>query len=70
MKKAILFSFLVSGLLFAKDPQQLSSRERIALRTSSPPVHTAGMRGKHMKSRQDRVVSDKTTINAFVPVGK
>ena len=69
MKKAILFSLMVSGLLFGKDPQQLSGRERIALRTASPPVHT-GMRHKHKTARMDRVVADKTTINAFVPVGK
>lgn len=73
MKLAILFSCLACGLLFGSnknDPQHLSGRERIALETSSPRVHIAGRRHKHMKAREDRVVSDKNTVNAFVPVGK
>ena len=74
---AILTSLLASGLLMGHDvSQKLSRNERIALETSSPRVHV----GKMHKNSEDqngnmtrngyRVVKDKHTINAFVPVGK
>lgn len=75
MKNVILYSLLAGGLLFGSDhvtksdrmmgDNHVSGRERVALRTSSPSVH---VRGKH--HAKDRVTTDKTTINAFVPVGK
>lgn len=79
MKSAILCSFLASGLLFAHNHKttmnqsteetaqvqgHLSGNDRIALRTSSPPVK---LDAKHSANR---VVTDKRTINAFVPPGK
>lgn len=71
MKTALLFSFMACGLLFASDdPQHLSGQEKIALRTSSPAVHTGRHKNKNAKGRADRVVSDKSTVIAFVPVGK
>ena len=79
MKHAILLSLVAaSGLLFANDMntqkmdshQKISGRERIALETSSPRVHVAKKNHESKSGRMDRVVSDKTTVNAFVPVGK
>ena len=72
MRYAILLSFVASGLMFGhdRDPQKLSGNERIALETSSPRVHVAKKNHENKKARMDRVVSDKTTVNAFVPVGK
>ena len=76
MRTALFLSFVTaSGLLFANDmnskmdTQKISGRERIALETSSPRVHVA-RKNHENKGRTDRVVSDKTTVNAFVPVGK
>ena len=75
MKFGLLLSFVASGLLFghtavkSEDTStKISGRERIALETSSPRVHVS--RRDMKKGRMDRVVSDKTTVNAFVPVGK
>ena len=71
MKKVLLGSLLVSGLLFAQDvpkKQRLSGNEKEALNTQSPRVHT-----KHHKkntARTDTVTKDKHTINAYVPNGK
>lgn len=81
MKSALLCSFLATGLLFGHTHRtinqstdqmsqvqgHLSGYDRVALRTSSPPVHLGG---KHAKHAADRVVTDKRTINAFVPSGK
>jgi hypothetical protein len=47
---------------------KISGDERLALATSSPPVRLKAHR--HMNKKGDVVVSDKTTVNAFVPVGK
>lgn len=78
MRYAIIFSLLASGSVFAhhRDNNQtttkLSGREVVALETSSPRVHVGKMR-KHRENsemQQYNVVADKTTINAFVPVGK
>ena len=50
---------------------RLSNNERIALESQSPRVHPARMH-KHQKAsrRMDQVVSDKQTVNAFIPYGK
>jgi hypothetical protein len=76
MKKVLLGSLLAGGLLFAAknndvDTTRVSSNERIALASQSPRVHTARMR-RHQKAqrRVDQVVSDKRTVNAFIPYGK
>jgi hypothetical protein len=80
MKRAILFSLIASGAIFAAvqnnnenstQGPKLSANERVALESSSPRVHL----GKAHKHETDirpgyRVVKDKNTINAFVPVGK
>ena len=72
MRYAILLSLAAGGLLMASNPHHISGNERMALETSSPRVHLASSRHhKTSKSgRVDRVESDKTTIEAFVPVGK
>lgn len=75
MKKVLLGSLLASGLLFAAKNNdvtttRVSSNERIALESQSPRVHPARMH-KHQKARRmDQVVSDKRTVNAFIPYGK
>ena len=49
---------------------KLSENARIGLATQSPRVHVA-KRHKHEKARrEDRVVADKHTVNAFIPYGK
>ena len=80
MKKLLVIgSFLATGLLCAKP--QLSSYERVALETSSPRVHLAKTHHKSKKVQSEgemqnsakegyRVEKNKTTIVAFVPVGK
>lgn len=74
MKRALITSLLASGFLFAQT--KLPENQREALRTQSPAVHTKRMKHRHNKSAEetartgDRVVSDKHTINAFVPYGK
>jgi len=72
MRYAILLSFVASGLMFGHDhkPNKISGDERIALETSSPRVHVAKKNSEDKGKRADRVVTDKTTINAFVPMGK
>jgi hypothetical protein len=70
MRLILLTCLLTTGLLFAAKHstianQNLSGFERQALRTQSPRVHLS----MH-KRMPDRVVKDKHTINAFVPVGK
>jgi hypothetical protein len=75
MKKVLVGSLLASGLLFAAKHDEvttrLSANERIALATQSPRVHPARTH-KHEKAnrRMDQVVSDKHTVNAFIPQGK
>ena len=86
MKKTlILGTLLASGLLFAKSNDtskvnSLSYFERMSLETQSPRVHTKGME-KHKKYDSEGVaknqtrpgyttVSDKSTVNAFIPDGK
>ena len=76
MKKVLLGSLLAGGLLFAAKNNEvtttrLSGDERIALASQSPRVHPARMH-KHQKAtrRMDQVVSDKETVNAFIPYGK
>ena len=77
MKKALmLVPFLATSLLMAND-NRLSGNERIALETSSPRVHLAKY---HKKSKEDniadagkagyRIEKNKTTIVAYMPVGK
>ncbi len=49
---------------------KLSEDARIGLATQSPRVHVA-KKHKHEKARrEDRVVADKHTVNAFIPYGK
>jgi phosphoribosylamine-glycine ligase len=84
MKKTLIVgSLLASGLLLAKDKEtvnRLSYFERQGLETQSPRVHTKGME-KHKRYDKEgvaknqiregyRVVSDKQTVNAFIPEGK
>jgi hypothetical protein len=71
MKKAIVSTLLATGLLLAAKPdstatdQKLSGNQKVALETQSPRVHVR----KHSK-KSSRVVSDKHTINAYVPSRK
>lgn len=76
MKKILLGSLLASGLLFAAKNNDVTTNrvsydERLALESQSPRVHPARMH-KHQKAerRMDQVVSDKGTVNAFIPYGK
>jgi hypothetical protein len=76
MKKVLLGSLLASGLLFAArnndvTTDRVSYDERLALESQSPRVHPARMH-KHQKAerRMDQVVSDKQTVNAYIPYGK
>ena len=68
MTKAIVTTLLAAGLMFAAKgdkmagDQKLSANQRVALETQSPRIHV----GKHHKKHaQDRVVTDKRTINAY-----
>jgi hypothetical protein len=75
---------MASGLVFGahrvdSNDNHLSEFDRIALKTSSPRVHIGHRHHKDIMRRNedgtmvrtgDRVTTDKTTINAFVPVGK
>jgi len=80
MKRTLIASFFACGLLFAADKvttDQLSGNERIALETQSPRVHTRGMdkhkrydnegRAREAVNHGYRVVSDKTTVVAYIP---
>ena len=84
MKKNIVIgSLLASGLLLASDQvtvNRLSYFERQGLESQSPRVPTKGME-KHKRYDKEgvakkqirdgyRVVSDKKTVNAFIPEGK
>jgi len=78
MSKVLLTSLLAGGSLFGHNyvsVNRLSSTDRDAVRTQTPIVKTQGMK-KHSKNNKKsvlpgyRVVSDKNTINAFVPLGK
>jgi hypothetical protein len=76
MKKVLLGSLLAGGLLFAAKnndvtTDRVSFNERIALESQSPRVHPARVH-KHEKAnrRMDQVVSDKHTVNAYIPQGK
>jgi len=84
MKRVLLFSLMASGLVFGAhratpSDNHLSEFDRVALKTSSPRVHIGHRHHKDIMMRNedgtmvrsgDRVTTDKTTINAFVPVGK
>ena len=84
MKRVLLFSLMASGLVFGShratpSDNHLSEFDRVALKTSSPKVHIGHRHHKDIMMRNedgtmvrtgDRVTTDKTTINAFVPVGK
>jgi len=81
MKKVLLGSLLASGLLFggkhndattrvSTDETRVSSNERIALESQSPRVHPARKHKHQTARRMDQVVSDKQTVNAFIPYGK
>lgn len=84
MKRVLLFSLMASGLVFGADraasnENHLSQGDRVALKTSSPRVHIGHRHHKDIMMRNedgtlvrtgDRVTTDKTTINAFVPYGK
>ena len=70
MRLILLTCLLTTGMCFAAKHsrmtnQNLNGFEREALVTQSPRIHLKGHKG-----RMDRVVKDKHTINAFVPVGK
>lgn len=70
MRKLFVGSLVAGGLLFAADQPQnrMSSLTREALETQSPRVHLK--MHKHKTLPPDRVVSDKTTINTYIPYGK
>jgi hypothetical protein len=82
-KKIVIGSLLASSLLLASDQvtvNRLSSFERQGLESQSARVHTKGME-KHKRYDKEgvakkpirdgyRVVSDKKTVNAFIPEGK
>ena len=72
MKKLVLVALAASGILLCQTNQtgKISGFEREALETQSPPVHPGSKHHKSNKHRTDRVVSDKQTINAYIPVGK
>jgi len=77
MKKVFLGSLLVAGMTFAQDQtkvDKVSGNERQGLATQSPRVHVAKNRRHHKKgytnARTDHTVSDKKTVNAYVPQGK
>ncbi|HTA71999.1 MAG TPA: hypothetical protein VK776_27135 [Bryobacteraceae bacterium] len=76
MKKVLLGSLLAGGLLFAAKnndvtTDRVSYNERLALESQSPRVHPTRMH-KHEKAnrRMDQVISDKRTVNAYIPYGK
>jgi hypothetical protein len=78
MSKVLVTLLLVGGSLFGQDyvrVNRLSTTDRDAVRTQNPMVKTQGMK-KHPKNNKKsvvpgyRVVSDESTINAFVPLGK
>ena len=75
MKKVLLGSLLAGSLLFAAKNNEATTRisgnERLALETQSPRVHPARVHKHQNKTRRmDQVVSDKHTVNAFIPQGK
>jgi hypothetical protein len=84
MTRVIVTCLMAGGLMLAATPStnsqaktHLSADERLALETSSPPVKVEHMYHKHQRSKDIangsngyRVVKDKTTINAFIPMGK
>jgi hypothetical protein len=84
MKRVLLLSLMTGGLMFGAhrytpSDNHLSEFDRVALKTSSPRVHIRHRHHRDIMMRNedgtmvrtgDRVVTDKTTINAFVPVGK
>ena len=74
-KKVLLTCLLAASSVFAAkhNHSKISASQREALRSQSPSVkvHSARHEARHQaKGRTDRAVSDKTTINAYVPVGK
>src|ERR1700733_8741424 len=52
------------------NPQRMAWWTREALATQSPRIHLEKIRNDRVVREGDRIVSDKTTINAFVPWGK
>ena len=75
MKKVLLGSLLAGSLLFAAKNNEATTRvsgnERLALETQSPRVHPARVHKHQYKThRMDQVVSDKHTVNAYIPYGK
>ena len=50
--------------------QRMSLWTKIALNTQSPRIHTAKIKNDQVVREGDRIVSDKTTINAYVPWGR
>jgi len=77
MKKVVIGLLLVAGLAAAKDRSNevktnphMSWWTKLALNTQSPRIHTAKIKNDQVVRQGDRVVSDKTTINAFIPYGK
>lgn len=78
MKRFVVGLILASGLLFARHQPKLSENDLIALETSSPRVHVAKVRETTYQGREQVVTGrhgetvkvNKSTIYAFVPVGK
>jgi hypothetical protein len=83
MNKVIIGALLGSGLLLAADEvtvDRLSGNERVALETQSPRVRTKGMDRYRKYDREGvavektkpgyRVVSDKSTVVAYIPADK
>ena len=78
MSKVLLISLLAAGFLFGHNyvrVNRISSSDRDAVRTQAPTVKTQGMKKYPKRNKKSvlpgyRVVEDKRTINAFVPLGK
>jgi len=77
MNKVLFGSLLVAGMIFGQDQtkvDKVSGNERQGLATQSPPVHVAKSHRHHKKgntnARTNHTVSDKKTVNAYVPQGK
>lgn len=72
MKKLIIGSLLASGCLFAQRADKpLSWTDQLALTSQYPKIHIANANSKHPEfTHHDRMTTDKTTVNLYVPVGK
>jgi len=54
----------------AEIQNHMSLWTKLALSTQTPPIHTQKIKDDRVIRQGDRIVEDKTTINAYVPWGK